>query len=87
MLPVHRYAAAKRKPLQTLRRVAEYGTRALNADPGFSGVLTRTRSPIPNYRDQTCLSRTMLFADKPMTPSPRIACRASGKAEVETPFR
>ena len=28
----------------------------------------------------------MLFADKPMTPSPRIACRASGKAEVETPL-
>ena len=29
VLPVHRYVAAKRKPLQTLRRVAEYGTRAL----------------------------------------------------------
>ena len=37
VLPVHRYEAAKPKPLQTLRRVAEYGTRALNADPGFSG--------------------------------------------------
>ena len=45
MLPVHRYEAAKPKPLQTLRRVAEYGTRALNADPGYSGVLTRNPEP------------------------------------------
>ena len=56
VLPVHRYEAAKRKPLQTLRRVAEYGTLTLNADPGFSGVLTRNpepRNPIPNYGERT----------------------------------
>ena len=66
MLPVHRYEAAKPKPLQTLRRVAEYGTRALNADPGFSGVLTRNpepRNPIPNYgeRTRTWWGRKRLF--------------------------
>ena len=32
-----------------------------------------------NSCSQTCLSRTTLFADKPTTPSPRIACSASGK--------
>ena len=55
-LPVHRYEAAKPKPLQALRRVAEYGTRALNADRGFSGVLTRNpepRNPIRNYGERT----------------------------------
>ena len=55
-LPVHRYEAAKPKPLQTLRRVAEYGTRALSADAGFAGVLTRNpepRNPIPNYGERT----------------------------------
>ena len=66
VLPVHRYEAAKPKPLQTLRRVAEYGTRALNADPGFSGVLTRNpepRNPIPNYgeRTRTWWGRKRLF--------------------------
>ena len=66
MLPVHRYEAAKPKPLQTLRRVAEYGTRALNADPGFSGVLTRNpepQNPIPNYgeRTRTWWGRKRLF--------------------------
>ena len=65
-LPVHRYPSAKQKPLQTLRRVTEYGRHILNADPGFSGVLTRNpapQNPIPEYgeRTETRWGRKRLF--------------------------
>ena len=38
--PVHRYAGAARRPLAAFARAAEYLAHALQADPGYRGVLT-----------------------------------------------
>ena len=47
--PIHRYPGARPGPLKFTAEVAEYYQQALQADPGYAGVLTR--NPAPQDRD------------------------------------
>lgn len=46
--PVHRYPAARLRPLQFLAHIEGYYIQALGGDPGFNGVLAH--NPAPRYR-------------------------------------